>query len=108
MKIKSKFWIEADGRPVFGSGKRRLLEAIGNRAARETNMSYRKIWSHLKTMEERLGIKLVKRQTGGRDGGGATLTENAKQLLRKYAELESGLQRIVDAKFKKIFEKNTL
>jgi molybdate transport system regulatory protein len=111
MKIKSKFWIEADGKPVFGRGKRRLLEAIDkcgsiNRAAKETNMPYRKIWAHLNTMEERLGIKLVKRQTGGRDGGGATLTENARKILRKYRELERGLQKIVDAKFKKIFEKD--
>ncbi len=28
VKIKSKFWIEVDGKPVFGRGKRCLIEAI--------------------------------------------------------------------------------
>jgi molybdate transport system regulatory protein len=113
MKIKSKFWIEVDGRPVFGRGKRRLLEAIDkygsiNRASKKTNMPYRKIWALLNTMEERLGIKLVKRQTGGKGGGGATLTEDAKKILKKYRKLESGLLKIVDKRFKKIFEKDLL
>ena len=70
MNIKSKFWIEENGRPVFGSGRRMLLEAIDrsgsiNRAAQELSMSYRKAWGALRAMEERLGVKLVERQTGG-------------------------------------------
>jgi molybdate transport system regulatory protein len=113
MKIKSKLWIEAGGRPVFGSGKGRLLEAIDrcgsiNQAAKETNMSYRRVWAQLNTMEDRLGIKLVERHTGGRGGGGATLTEDARKILKKYLELERGLQKVVDERFKKIFEKDTL
>ena len=113
VKIKSKFWIEVDGRPVFGSGRRYLLEAIDkhgsiNQAAKEINISYRKAWSYLNTMEERLGMKLIERQTGGKDGGGAALTENARTILKQYKDLESGLQKIVDGKFRKIFHKNSL
>jgi molybdate transport system regulatory protein len=112
LKIKSKFWIEVDGKPVFGMGKRCLLEAIEkyssiNRASKEINISYRKAWGYLNAMEERLGMKLIDRQTGGKGGGGATLTENAKKILKKYVELEKGLQKIVDERFKKIFEKKT-
>jgi len=29
LKIKSKLWIEIEGEPVFGRGRRFLLEAIG-------------------------------------------------------------------------------
>ena len=113
VKIKSKFWIEVDGRPVFGRGRRCLLEAIDkygsiNQAAKETNISYRRAWSYLNTMEERLGMKLIERQTGGKDGGGAILTENARTILKKYSDLEIGMQKIVDKKFKKIFKKNGL
>jgi molybdate transport system regulatory protein len=73
MNIKSKLWIEENDKPVFGSGRRLLLEEIDrrgsiNRAAQEMNMSFRKAWGALRAMEERLGIKLVERQTGGRDG----------------------------------------
>jgi molybdate transport system regulatory protein len=113
LKIKSKFWIEVDGKPVFGGGRRCLLEAIDkygsiNQAAKEINMSYRKAWGYLNAMEERLGMKLIERQTGGKDGGGATLTENARKILKKYSELERGLQKIVDERFKKIFEKDIM
>ncbi len=113
LKIKSKFWIEIDGKPVFGSGKKNLLEAIEkhgsiNQAAKEIKISYRTAWSHLNAMEDRLGIKLIDRQTGGKNGGGAVLTENARTILKQYKHLESGLQKIVDGRFRRIFQKNKL
>lgn len=108
MEIKSKLWIEVDGRPVFGRGRRYLLEAIDkygsiNQAAKEINISYRKAWGYIKAMEERLGFRLVERQTGGRNGGGATLTADARAFLKKYAELEQGIQESVDERFRAIF-----
>lgn len=111
MEIKSKLWIEVDGRPVFGRGRRFLLEAIDkygsiNQAAKEINISYRKAWGYIKAMEERLGIKLIERQTGGRNGGGATLTEEAREFLRKYEAMERGINEIVDKRFKDIFKTN--
>jgi molybdate transport system regulatory protein len=112
MEIRSKLWIEIDGRPVFGRGRRFLLEAIDkygsiNQAAKEINISYRKAWGYIKAMEERLGFKLVERQTGGRNGGGALLTDDARQFIRQYEELEKGIEAAVDAKFRKIFRNNT-
>ena len=68
-------------------------------------MPYRKAWAHLKSMEERLGIKLVERRAGGKDGGGAVLTENARKILYKYGELEKGLQKIIDERFREIFRR---
>ncbi|OGW28752.1 MAG: hypothetical protein A2X59_01205 [Nitrospirae bacterium GWC2_42_7] len=111
MEIKSKLWIEIDGKPVFGRGRRFLLEAIDkhgsiNQAAKEINISYRKAWGYVKAMEERLGFKLIIRQTGGRNGGGATLTEEAKEFLTKYEALEMGIREIVDERFRKIFNDN--
>lgn len=75
MEIRSKLWIEVDGKTVFGRGRRFLIEAIDrygsiNQAAKEINISYRKAWGYIKAMEERLGMKLVERQTGGKNGGG--------------------------------------
>ncbi len=109
LNIKSKLWLDIDGEPVFGRGRRFLLEAIGkygsiNQAAKEINISYRKAWGYIKAMEERLGIKLIERQTGGKNGGGATLTEEAREFLRKYEAMEKGIQDIVDERFKKIFK----
>lgn len=108
MEIRSKFWIEIDEEPVFGRGRRFLLEAIDtygsiNQAAKEINISYRKAWSYIKAMEDRLGIKLVERHVGGRNGGGTVLTDDARDFLRKYMMMEEGLREIVDDRFRQIF-----
>ena len=108
LEIRSKVWIESQGEPVFGRGRRFLLEAIDehgsiNRAAGEVNISYRKAWSHIKVMEERLGIRLVERQTGGKNGGGAALTREAREFLRLFRSMEDGLKEVVDEKFEQIF-----
>ncbi|MGO9016419.1 MAG: winged helix-turn-helix domain-containing protein [Dissulfurispiraceae bacterium] len=109
IKIKSKIWIEVDGKPVFGRGRRFLLEAIDkygsiNQAAKEIKISYRKAWGYIKAMEERLGFRLIERQTGGRNGGGAVLTEDAREFLIKYESLDKGIQEIVDERFANIFK----
>ncbi len=109
-EIRSKLWIEVDGQPVFGRGRRFLLEAVDkygslNQAAKEINISYRKAWGYIKAMEERLGIKLIERRTGGKDGGGAVLTDDARDFLRKYEMMEKGIQEFVDGKFRTIFRK---
>lgn len=108
MEIKSKLWIEIDGEPVFGRGRCFLLHAIDkygsiNQAAREINISYRKAWSYIKAMEDRLGIKLVERQSGGKNGGGAALTDDARAFLKKYELMEEGIREIVDTRFQEIF-----
>ncbi len=108
LDIRSKIWIEVDGEPVFGRGRRFLLEAIDahgsiNRAAQEVGISFRKAWGYIQAMEERLGVQLIERQKGGKNGGGALLTEEARTLLKKYESLEQGVQEFVDKRFKMTF-----
>ncbi len=109
MDIRSKIWIEVDGDPVFGRGRRFLLEAVGvhgsiNRAAKEVGISFRKAWSHINAMETRLGLKLVDRQAGGKNGGGAALTDDARVFLKKFEALEEGIRELVDERFRSIFK----
>lgn len=111
LEIKSKIWIEMHGEPVFGRGRRLLLEAIDthgsiNRAAKEVGISYRKAWSHIKAMETRLGKDLVTRQTGGKNGGGAALTDEARAFLKKFEQVENKLQDLADKNFKALFANN--
>lgn len=108
MEIRSKLWIEMRGEPVFGRGRKLLLEAIDacgsiNQAAKQINISYRRAWSYIKAMEERLGLTLVERRTGGKHGGGARLTAEAREFLKRYCEMESGMREMVDERFKQIF-----
>jgi molybdate transport system regulatory protein len=109
MEVRSKIWLEVDGSPVFGSGRRALLESIDklgsiNRAARDINMSYRKALSYIQSMENRLGSTLVERQAGGKNGGGAVLTQEAREFLSKYEQLESGINALLDLRFMEIFK----
>ncbi len=108
MEVKSKFWIEVKGEPVFGNGRKILLRAVDhygsiNQAAKGIRLSYRKTWSHIKAMEERLGMKLVERKTGGKNGGGAILTGEAREFLRRYELLEERMKGLVDDRFREIF-----
>jgi len=110
MEVKSKLWLELNGKPVFGPGRKLLLEAIDrqgsiNKAAKEINISYKKAWSYINAMEERLGICLVERHVGGKNGGGANLTDEAKEFIKKYTLMGKGIKEIVNDRFKAIFTK---
>lgn len=90
-----------------------LLEAIDkhgsiNQAAKEINISYRKAWGYIKAMEERLGFKLIERRTGGKDGGGASLTAEARKFMKRYSAIETGMRELADKKFQKIFKAHDL
>ena len=108
LAVKSKLWIESGGRPFFGLGKVLLLQAIDrlgsiSQAAKEANISYRKAWSYIKAMEERLGIPLVECKAGGKNGGGATLTPEIRDFLARYDRIEKDVRRRADERFREIF-----
>ncbi|MDA8387317.1 MAG: FmdE family protein [Nitrospiraceae bacterium] len=106
--IRSKLWIELEGEPVFGRGRMFLLAAIDrwgsiNRAAREAGISYRKAWSYIKAMEDRLGIRLVERRSGGKGGGGAELTPGIRDFLSRYEAIEKDIRKAADERFNELF-----
>jgi len=108
MEVRSKIWLAVDGEPVFGSGREALFKAIDklgsiNKAAKEINLSYRKALSYIQIMEQRLGKRLVERKTGGLHGGGAALTEEARNFMKKYELLEDGVNEMLDKKFTEVF-----
>ena len=101
MKVKSKLWVTINGGTVFGRGRAALLEEIASTgsisaAARNMGLSYRHAWTMLTASEKRLGFPLVERVRGGRGGGGARLTENARRLLERFRSLESKVQKVTE------------
>lgn len=110
MQVKSKVWLEKDGKLVFGIGKTLILKTISqtgsiNKAAKIMNMSYRHAWSYIRSAEKRLGEPLLIKIKGGKEGGGAVLTDYAKDLLRKFTELEQEVKLFVDSRYREIFKK---
>lgn len=101
--VRAKLWLEIDGKPFFGEGRFQLLKGIDkygsiNQAAKAVNIPYRRAWSYLHAMEDRLGIKLIVTQTGGYNGGGTTLSMEAKEFLKRYDEMTSYLEGVLEKK----------
>lgn len=110
MRIKSKVWLDKDGELVFGAGKASILKSVArtgsiNRAAKEMNMSYRHAWSYIRSAEKRLKKQLLIKTKGGKSGGGAILTEYAKDLIAKFEKLDSEVRAFTNRRYKKIFHK---
>jgi len=108
LQVRSKIWLEIDGKPVFGQGRDELLRLIRktgsiNAASKEMGIPYRKAWSYLDAMEKRLGFPLVNRLKGGAGGGESSLTPLAAEMLDRFNTLQQGMQGIIDDKFHELF-----
>jgi molybdate transport system regulatory protein len=82
------------GDAMLGPGKADLLEAIratGSIAAagRTMTMSYKRAWSLVEEMNRAFHGPLVARARGGKQGGGAHLTDLGAEVLARYRRLES-------------------
>ncbi len=109
MKVKFKIWIEQDGNVAFAEGRRMLLGAVDrlgslNAAAKELGMSYRAAWGKIKATEKALGLKLLDVTTGGKGGGGAKLTNEARKLISSYNKYVNKMSKIAEKEFKLIFK----
>ena len=90
-----KLTLQAQER-FFGPGICELLEKIGETgsiqaAAAGMKMSYTKAWKILNRAEEEMGVNLITRVNGGRNGGSSTLTEAGEKAIRAFREMEAKL-----------------
>lgn len=82
------------GRSIaIGPGKAALLGLIDDTgsisaAAREMGMSYRRAWTLVETMNKAFREPLVAAATGGKGGGGASVTPFGQEALRRYRTME--------------------
>ena len=107
--IRSKVWLEIEGKPIMGEGRKEILKAIGQYgsmldASRATGIAYRRIRGAIKEMEQAIGRSLVNSHRGGHNGGGAALTPAAVELIKRFDQVSAGLQQTMDVKFNNIFK----
>ena len=93
----------------FGPGVAVLLQKVQElhslrAAAMSIGMAYSKAWTILKNAQQHLGFELLHSTTGGKHGGGATLTPEAAALLAAYREYCSELNTFAMTLFAEKFE----
>lgn len=91
-KIKSRIWIESEGNVLLGEGRVHLLKAIQktgslSKAAKSINISYKKAWQLLDSVNKSAKKPVTINSIGGKGGGGAELTEYGKSLVTAFDEI---------------------
>jgi molybdate transport system regulatory protein len=97
--------IDLGGDTALGPGKARLLELVDAEgsirgAAAAMGMSYRRAWLLLQDIETTMGAPVVTAETGGRRGGGTTLTKLGRAVINQYRKIQDRASRSVDAELR--------
>jgi molybdate transport system regulatory protein len=85
----------------LGEKRVRLLEEIArhgsiSQAARHVPLSYKAAWDAVDAMNNLADRPLVESSTGGRAGGGTTLTEHGRRVIALYRAVEAEYQGALD------------
>ncbi len=92
---RARLWLRVelgDGHRI-GPGKVELLERIAEHgsisaAGRSMQMSYRRAWLLVESINASFRDPAVVTQQGGSLGGGAVVTELGREIVRRYREIE--------------------
>ena len=92
---------------ILGPGKIALLEGIRtyrsvSEAARRMNISYRRAWLLLDSLNKSFDMPATVNSVGGRGGGGAEITPFGLLLIESYREVERKLNEIAGECLKEI------
>jgi tungstate transport system substrate-binding protein len=95
-RVRGKVWLEGNGRFAVGDGGVGLLRAIERTgsiraAAVSVGWSYRHTLAYLDNAESVLGRCLVDRKRGGKARGGATLTDEGRDFVVRYADFRQAV-----------------
>jgi len=93
--IKLRVVLDADA--FLGPGKADLLQGIAetgsiSAAGRRLNMSYKRAWMLVETLNGYFRTPLVTAATGGKAGGGAQLTKLGQEVLARYRRMASATE----------------
>ncbi|CAN7762651.1 LysR family transcriptional regulator [Pseudorhodoferax sp. LjRoot39] len=100
LDAKTRFRIQIKHAVAIGPGKADVLQAISEtgslaESGRRLGMSYQRVWSLVRAMNNDFVEPLVSTQRGGVAGGGAALTPLGKKTLTIYRTIEHNAERAV-------------
>jgi molybdate transport system regulatory protein len=106
-KVNGSLWLECDTTCFFGPGPVELLKNIDetgsiNKAAMKMKMSYKKALDLIHTLNEQAANPVVVAQTGGDNGGGSVITNEAKELIKYHMGLRKRFKTFLETETKKL------
>jgi molybdate transport system regulatory protein len=92
---------------ALGPGKIDLLEAIDETgsiraAGSRFKMSYRRAWSLVAELNGMFATPLVSAETGGRGGGGASLTPMGREVVKRFRAMEAASWSVIEPDFRRL------
>jgi len=93
MELDGALWFHKADQKFLGGDRIALLEKIGEvgsitRAAKAVGISYKNAWDLVNMINNLADKPLVERLTGGKGGGGTTLTDYGKQVIGQFSVLQ--------------------
>lgn len=104
LTLNGRIWLETSSGEVterfMGIGRLELLEHIQrtgsiSQAAKAMNMSYKRAWTLIHSMNEQADSLLVTTQIGGEKGGGTIVTAEGEKYLALYESLQERFQQFL-------------
>lgn len=98
--VDGRVWVDKAGEAFLGHGRVELLAVIDetgsiSAAARAMGMSYKGAWQAVEAMNNLADTPLVERITGGKHGGGTTLTEEGRRTVAMFRQVEEEYRRFL-------------
>jgi molybdate transport system regulatory protein len=106
-RLNGRLWLEGPAERFMGIGRLELLEKIHrlgsiSKAAQEMEMSYKRAWDLVNSMNQQARRPLVVTQTGGKRGGGAVVTADGQQMIQEFEALQARFQAFLEAETQRL------
>ncbi|OGU10459.1 MAG: molybdenum-dependent transcriptional regulator [Geobacteraceae bacterium GWC2_58_44] len=101
IELEGALWFHKAEQKFLGGDRIALLEKIDQlgsitRAAKAIGISYKNAWDLVNMINNLADKPLVERLAGGKGGGGTTLTDYGKQVIRQFGVLQEEHRRFLE------------
>jgi molybdate transport system regulatory protein len=101
LSLSGNLWLNRADHKFLGGEQIALLEQIDQlgsitKAAKAVGISYKTAWDTLNTINNLAEKPLVDRLTGGKGGGGSSLTAEGKKVIFQFNTIQDELHKVLD------------
>lgn len=102
MIIAGSVSFQKDGEDFLGVSRIELLEKIEQygsitKAGKAQGISYKTAWEQVEALNNLADLPLVVRSAGGKGGGGTLLTDEGREVIRRYRAIQAEHERFLAA-----------